>query len=106
MVGEYIKALRDTAGQTQRELAVLAGISPSLLSLIEAGKREPSIKQLRDIARGIGIPSAVLFAAALSEEDESDAPEVARAREMTEHLLSAAQHALFAVRLQRNRDRE
>jgi transcriptional regulator with XRE-family HTH domain len=106
-VGECIKVLRDSAGLKQRELAERAGISASLLSLVEANKREPTIKLLRDIARALGIPSAVLFAFALVEdESQATGPAAEKASAMTQQLFVAAQRMLAAQRLRRLRERQ
>jgi|SRR6185437_7118911 len=103
-VGECIKLLRESAGLTQTELADSAGISGSLLSLVESGKRDPSVKTLRDIARALEAPGAVLFAVALAEDEpKTRGPEAKLANELIERLLVATQHALAARRLQRLR---
>jgi transcriptional regulator with XRE-family HTH domain len=101
MVGEYVKALRDAAGFNQRELADRVGISPSMLSLIESGRREPSIQTLRDIGHALDVPTAALFAVALAEAPASEvAPAIdANLKQMTETLLSAVQRMLVVRRL-------
>ena len=54
-IGECIRTLRASAGLKQHELAARAGVSASMLSLIESGKREPTIPMLRSIAGALGV---------------------------------------------------
>jgi transcriptional regulator with XRE-family HTH domain len=107
MVGEYIRSLRASAGLTQRQLATDVGISPSLLSHVEAGRREPTIRLLRDISRVLGIPTAALFAVALDESSTDDpTPTIQKLRAMNAELLAAVQHSIVLRRLQAARDRK
>jgi transcriptional regulator with XRE-family HTH domain len=64
MVGERIRALRvERRGPpiTQGEIARLAGISVSFLSMIERGERSASIETLSQIAEALGATTAELF---------------------------------------------
>ena len=107
MVGEYIRSLRSSAGLKQQELADRVGISASMLSLLESGGREPTIRVLRDIARALEIPSAALFAVALDDASNSDDSPLARKlRAANASLLAAAQQAIVLQRMQRLRDQE
>ena len=56
-----IKALRESVGMTQRELAQAIGMNASQLSLIEAGKRDLRVGQLLLIAAALGISVAQLI---------------------------------------------
>jgi transcriptional regulator with XRE-family HTH domain len=61
-VGRTIKLLRTAAGLKQKDLASRAGIkSAHYLSLIEAGKKEPSLNLLRAIAKALDVPLSLLF---------------------------------------------
>jgi transcriptional regulator with XRE-family HTH domain len=95
-VAEAIRSLRVSAGLKQRELAERVGVTASMLSYLEAGKREPTIQMLRDLARALEMPSSVLFAVALAEDDRPTNPTARHLRSMTETLLKASQHALAA----------
>jgi transcriptional regulator with XRE-family HTH domain len=108
MIGEYIRSLRASAGLNQRELAERVGISASMLSLVESGKREPTIRMLRDIGRALQIPSAALFVVALHDEppEGEDSPVYARLRTMGESLLTAVQHSLVVRRMQQVREQD
>jgi transcriptional regulator with XRE-family HTH domain len=63
-LGEAIRSRRDTAKLNQRELASRAGIDPTDLSRIENGRREPTLAQLRAIARALRIAPGRLVEAA------------------------------------------
>ena len=54
--GKASKIGRALAGFSQKDLAHLAGIDPSHVSLIESGKRNPSTKTVEGISRALGIP--------------------------------------------------
>ena len=98
-VGEAIKSLRAAAGMMQRELAERAGISASMLSFVEADKREPSIGVLKAIGRALDIPTSVLFAVALDDVEVGQGTRTAqKVRELTQHIFEAAQHSLAARR--------
>jgi transcriptional regulator with XRE-family HTH domain len=60
-IGQTIRVLRTAAGMKQKELAIAAGIQPNSLSLIESGKREPSLSLLRSIARALDVPMSLIF---------------------------------------------
>jgi transcriptional regulator with XRE-family HTH domain len=97
-VGECIKTLRASAGLKQHELAARAGISASLLSLVESGKRDPTIPMLRAISGALRIPANVLFAAALDSGAPTHSQESRQARQLTERLLRIAQRMVLAER--------
>ena len=101
-VGECIKTLRVSAGLKQHELAERADISPSMLSLVESGKRDPTIPMLRAVARALKVPANVLFAAALDSGSEPSSPEAAQARALTERLFRVAQRMVVADRFRQD----
>lgn len=51
IVGAKIRRLREDIGLTQEELARAAGCSNEFISLLELGKRDPSLSTLTDISR-------------------------------------------------------
>ena len=56
---DYAKALRVSramAGLQQKELASRAGMDPSNISLIETGKRKPSLRAVEKLSQALGIP--------------------------------------------------
>ena len=54
-------AIRRAQGLSQRELAKLAGIHYSTISLIEKGNRNPSDKVGNKIAKALDVPRAAIF---------------------------------------------
>ena len=62
-IGERLRAARSRRGLSQRKLARLVGVSPSLISQMEAGKVQPSVATLM---AGAMMPLALLMAAMFS----------------------------------------
>jgi transcriptional regulator with XRE-family HTH domain len=60
-IGHNIRRLRDEKGWNQTELGFRAGASPSIISLIENGKRNPSTATLAKIAEALGVEVVELF---------------------------------------------
>src|SRR5687767_14347223 len=94
-VGERLKAARERAGLSQRQLS-FPGCSPAYISRIEAGDRIPSLQLLREMGRRLGVTEDYLATGherALVEEDELVAADVALRlddRETAERLFSGA----------------
>lgn len=60
-VGLRLRAVREAAGTSQRALAKATGVPNSTISLIEAGKINPSVGALRRILNGIPISLSEFF---------------------------------------------
>ena len=60
--GQHLRRLRDEQGYTQEQLAHRAGIHVTYLSGIERGVRNPSLRNLRALARALGVRVGKLFA--------------------------------------------
>ena len=60
-IGTYIRAQRESAQFSLRQLARVAGISNPYLSQIERGLRKPSAEILAQIATGLRISAEVLY---------------------------------------------
>ena len=60
-LGNAIKLIRTARGISQRDLASKLRISANYLSLIESGKREPSLAFLNRLATELRVPIAMLF---------------------------------------------
>ena len=60
-IGHNIRRLRDEKGWNQTELGFHADTSPSIISLIENGKRNPSTATLAKIAGALGVEVVDLF---------------------------------------------
>lgn len=59
-IGRTIKVLRTSAGLKQLELADRVKVSPNYLSLVEAGRKEPSLSLLKKISNALDVPLAFL----------------------------------------------
>jgi len=68
-IGEYIKAQREQAKISLRQLADSAGVSNPYLSQIERGLRKPSAEILQQIAKGLRISAEALYVQAGILED-------------------------------------
>jgi transcriptional regulator with XRE-family HTH domain len=60
-LGGRLRQLRDAKGWTQETLAERAAIDRSYIAGIEAGLRNPSVKAVGKIARGLGVRLSELF---------------------------------------------
>ena len=60
-IGHNIRRLREQKGWNQTELGFRANASPSIISLIENGKRNPSTTTLAKIAGALGVEVVDLF---------------------------------------------
>ena len=72
-IGRTIKVLRAASGVSQKDLAERAGIKPNYLSLVESGKREPSLSVLRSISQELHVPMSFLFWESTNGSDHADA---------------------------------
>lgn len=68
-LGRAIKVMRTASGIKQKDIASKTGVTANYLSLVEAGKREPSISFLRQLAKALGVPVGLFF---LWEEGASE----------------------------------
>lgn len=66
-IGGKLQAARTEMGITIRELSELSGVTSSMLSQIERGLANPSIKTLKDIAEALKMPLYLFF-----KMDETD----------------------------------
>jgi transcriptional regulator with XRE-family HTH domain len=62
--GAYLRAQRQAASLTLRELAELANISNPYLSQLERGIHQPSVAVIRSLAEGLNLSAELLLAEA------------------------------------------
>ena len=74
-LGQKIREIRKERGMSQTELAWKAGISLITISRIERGERDPHVRTLAQIARGLGVPAFELLRSARYVEDEDGGTE-------------------------------
>jgi transcriptional regulator with XRE-family HTH domain len=53
--------MRTATGLRQTEVASRLGVTSNYISLVENGKREPSVSFLRDLARVLNVPVGLFF---------------------------------------------
>ena len=70
-ISEALRQCRELKGLTQSALAEQAGISPSYLSQLEQGKRDPKLTLLTKLSNALGVPVAILFFLAADEKELS-----------------------------------
>lgn len=70
-LGQRIKALRETEGKTQEELASLSGIGRVTLVRIERGEQSPRLETLMALAQGLGRPVEELVGGTLAVHEQS-----------------------------------
>ena len=90
--GKAFRIIRAAFGLRQSELADRMPISASQLSLIEAGKRQPSLKVVNALARAVRVPAALvtLLASTAQEVEERPADDISDlARALLKLLVSA-----------------
>src|SRR5438132_12119407 len=78
------RIIRAAFGLRQSELAERLPITASQLSLIEAGKRQPSLRVVNGLANAVGVPPALISVLAATTEDvvsksDQDFSDLARA---------------------------
>ncbi|WP_245006067.1 MULTISPECIES: helix-turn-helix domain-containing protein [Rhodococcus] len=73
-IGGFIRAQREAAQVSMRQLAQLAGVSNPYLSQIERGLRKPSADVLAQIAKGLRVSSEVLYVQAGYLEQRPHSP--------------------------------
>jgi transcriptional regulator with XRE-family HTH domain len=67
--GKGLEKARRNAGLSQRKLGQLAGLDPSYVSQLEAGKRRPSLEALEKLANAAAVPINVLFLMCAEDND-------------------------------------
>lgn len=78
-IGHALKVCRSAKKLSLGELAGLTDLSPSYLSMIESGKREPTLSSIDKIAGAMGVPTPILlFLAADTSEIGGIDPETSR----------------------------
>lgn len=75
-LGEFIKAQRELANLSLRQLAEIAKVSNPYLSQVERGLYKPSAEVLRSIGNALQISAETMYAqAGLLDEDSKDSAE-------------------------------
>lgn len=71
-LGKRIKTIRINAGINQKELAIKLGVTSNYLSLVECGKKRPSLGFMEKLSRDLNVPIDLFFLPSTSEMVFSD----------------------------------
>src|SRR5690349_9600676 len=86
--GEFVRAQRQLAQVSQRNLAKMSGVSDSYLSQIERGNYRPSPQVVKALAQAFGLEPRQLYTMLgfIDEEDGGTAPSVEQAIQLDARL--------------------
>lgn len=87
--GKALRIARAVSGLQQQELAERAGLTASYVSLVEMGKRNPSVGAINKLSRALQIPQHLLTLLAMepSDTDLVDSKELENLGESLVRLL-------------------
>jgi transcriptional regulator with XRE-family HTH domain len=98
-LGAFIRAQRQLANLSLRQMADLAHVSNPYLSQLERGLHEPSVRVLQSIGRALNLSAETLLAHAgvVDEPDERETPDTAAAIRRDPSLSDEQKQALLSV---------
>ena len=98
-LGAFIRAQRQLANLSLRQMADLAHVSNPYLSQLERGLHEPSVRVLQSIARALNVSAETLLAhAGIDDTDEPlDQPDTEAAIRGDDRLSDDQKQALLSV---------
>jgi transcriptional regulator with XRE-family HTH domain len=98
-LGSFIRAQRQLANLSLRQMADLAQVSNPYLSQLERGLHEPSVRVLQSIARALNVSAETLLAhAGIDEPDEpGERPDTESAIRADDRLTDDQKQALLSV---------
>jgi transcriptional regulator with XRE-family HTH domain len=98
-LGSFIRAQRQLANLSLRQMADLAQVSNPYLSQLERGLHEPSVRVLQSIARALNVSADTLLAHAGVDDDdsESEPPDTESAIRADDRLSDEQKQALLSV---------
>lgn len=95
--GKAFRIIRATFGFNQAEFSKILGIGQSHVSLIEAGKRQPSRELIEELAAALKIPQSLILVLASESKDlerHGNEEVEALARALLKLLVSASDEAV------------
>jgi len=103
--GKALRIVRALADLQQKDVARLAGLGPSYISLIEKGSRKPSLGTVERISKALGIPNDLLILLASEPKDlkTRDPRALQQAAEYLVRLLIGVDRRTKARRPRENR---
>jgi len=99
MLGGFIRAQRQMANLSLRQLSALAKVSNPYLSQVERGLHEPSVRVLKSIGEALNVSAETLFeqAGLISPAEDLGDEATERAIRADRRLTEAQRHALLGV---------
>jgi transcriptional regulator with XRE-family HTH domain len=99
MLGSFIKAQRQMANLSLRQLSALTEVSNPYLSQIERGLHEPSVRVLKSIAGALNVSAETLLehAGLIKDAEEPDDDATERAIRADRRLTAAQRRAMLSV---------
>ncbi len=99
MLGAFIKAQRQMANLSLRQLSAMTEVSNPYLSQVERGLHEPSVRVLRSIANALNVSAETLFeqAGLIAGTEKQDERATESAILYDRRLTNAQQRALLSV---------
>jgi transcriptional regulator with XRE-family HTH domain len=88
-IGSLIGNAREIAGRKPKEIADVAGISPSVLHSIESGEREASLPQIEAIAHFLRVPVHTLLGISAGERSETSVESYEEIIRLRGHIIGA-----------------
>jgi transcriptional regulator with XRE-family HTH domain len=87
--GKALRVARAMAGLQQKEVADRAGMNSSHISLIEMGKRKPSVRAMEKLCKALGVPNHLfmLLGADANDLNIGDSDGIRRAAESLAQVL-------------------
>ena len=68
-LGKRLKAARQKAGMSQRQLAAESGVSQGMISQIEAGHKEGGLRTLEKLAEALGVAFEDIYRGGAARDD-------------------------------------
>jgi transcriptional regulator with XRE-family HTH domain len=100
-MGAFIRAQRQLANLSLRQMADLAHVSNPYLSQLERGLHEPSVRVLQSIAHALNVSADTLLAHAGIDDADADAPadlhDTEAAIRVDDRLTDEQKQALLSV---------
>jgi transcriptional regulator with XRE-family HTH domain len=99
LLGDYIRAQRQMANLSLRQLSALAKVSNPYLSQVERGLHEPSVRVLKSIGEALNVSAETLFehAGLISHAESPDDEATESAIRADRRLTDAQRQALLGV---------
>jgi transcriptional regulator with XRE-family HTH domain len=99
VLGAFIRAQRQMANLSLRQLSALTSVSNPYLSQVERGIHEPSVRVLKSIAEALNVSAETIFeqAGLITDPDRADDAATETAIRADRRLTEPQRRALLAV---------